>query len=685
MHVLNARRLGREHGSRIVAFFPLSSVADAHNVRTDVERLLGAEAPSERGGPPRRLTKDGLTVTLLTPSELDLLEMVDAAMVADVAMFVVRVGEGGPNPEAEPDLPLDEGMTTSTWYSDIGLGLDDAGRRFVSCVNSQGVPAIVVVLQGLRAIPSAKRRNHLIKIHLRYFRSMMPPSQVVLHTTDTEEDTRKLWRSLKEGSIFTIHWREARPYLLAEDLDYRDGVLRVSGSVRGKPLSADQLVHITNFGTYQIDSIEAGEGLTIDRPTSAQESTEYSLPLDPMAGEQTWPTAEDFKTHSRTMKVPEGFSEYQAAWVDFEGNEIPFDEPVAPDVDDLPEDGNDDDDEGDDGSEINEDDVDEGGEKKVIDDDPDVVELERGTTARERLAKYRGFTSFRANWDPKENLPPSYSRIFTLPNFKRIVKEGVKCSDGVPSTPGVFITVAIRGVPQQVYDVMRSRPSMPIILSGLLPHEQQWSVLHMSVMRDPEYEEPIKSKQRALYQIGFRRVLVCPLYSDLGRGDRTKYVRYFMDGESVRCATMFGPITHSPAPVMVYLRGGGQWNFVMHGNILPPNPNLLVLKRAMLTGHPAKVHKRQAIIKFMFFNSEDIDWFKPVELRTRYGHRGKIQKAIGTHGSFKAAFKNVVQQHDTVYLELWKRVFPKWTTRMYDLSVVKFQQAPSGGTDEGFD
>ena len=37
----------------------------------------------------------------------------------------------------------------------------------------------------------------------------------------------------------------------------------------------------------------------------------------------------------------------------------------------------------------------------------------------------------------------------------------------------------------------------------------------------------------------------------------------------------------------------------------------------------------------MFHNQEDIAWFKPVELRTKYGRRGHITEHLGTHGHYK--------------------------------------------------
>jgi hypothetical protein len=42
------------------------------------------------------------------------------------------------------------------------------------------------------------------------------------------------------------------------------------------------------------------------------------------------------------------------------------------------------------------------------------------------------------------------------------------------------------------------------------------------------------------------------------------------------------------------------------------NPDRVVLKKAILSGFPVRVHKRKALVRHMFHNPDDVRWFKPL-------------------------------------------------------------------------
>ncbi len=66
------------------------------------------------------------------------------------------------------------------------------------------------------------------------------------------------------------------------------------------------------------------------------------------------------------------------------------------------------------------------------------------------------------------------------------------------------------------------------------------------------------------------------------------------------------------------------------------------------------------MIRFMFFNPEDVEYFKAADLHTKLGLTGRILASVGTHGALKATFNAPISQADSVCIHLYKRVYPRW-------------------------
>ena len=64
------------------------------------------------------------------------------------------------------------------------------------------------------------------------------------------------------------------------------------------------------------------------------------------------------------------------------------------------------------------------------------------------------------------------------------------------------------------------------------------------------------------------------------------------------------------------------------GELHKVDPFHIILKRIVLTGYPAKILKRKAVVQMMFFNPKDGQYFKPIELSTKLGLKVEIFSII---------------------------------------------------------
>ncbi|NWZ82026.1 TSR1 protein, partial [Poecile atricapillus] len=439
---------------------------------------------------------------------------------------------------------------------------------------------------------------------------------------------------------------------------------------------------------------------------SKQESLQSEVVPDPMEGEQTWPTEEELqeaedslKADRRVVKVPKGTSKYQAAWIVDDGEEgSEKDDDDDDDDDDMDDDlmeeavsqeGESSEEEaGEEESEtmtVSECLRDEQYDEKMEEDEqmlerykqermdemfPDEVDTPRDVPARVRFQKYRGLKSFRTSpWDPKENLPRDYARIFQFQDFSRTRKNlfrQIEKEETEGASVGWYVTLHVCNVPVSVMESFKE--GKPLVLFSLLPHEQKMSVLNFLVRRHPGNSEPVRAKEELIFHCGFRRFRASPLFSQHTSADKHKLER-FLRPDAALVVTVYAPITFPPASVLLFKqRSNGMHDLIATGSLLSVDPDRIVIKRLVLSGHPFKIFTKTAVVRYMFFNREDVMWFKPVELRTKWGRRGHIKEPLGTHGHMKCHFDGQLKSQDTVLLNLYKRVFPKWT---YDPHVVE--------------
>uniref|UniRef100_A0A7S1NNU2 Ribosome biogenesis protein BMS1/TSR1 C-terminal domain-containing protein n=2 Tax=Eutreptiella gymnastica TaxID=73025 RepID=A0A7S1NNU2_9EUGL len=501
-----------------------------------------------------------------------------------------------------------------------------------------------------------------------------------------------------------VHWRDELPYMVGgsvkwqERPDGEEPLLEVSGYLRGRPLCANNLAHLSHLGTFQIHSINGppdpcpvhrqgndmeGLGELLDAADEQAEPLTWVKDVDPMANEQTWPTDEELGPAPGDGVGGDSDEDDVPMAIPYENDDAvstksrksiyteiqtQIDSLMATDIRRLE----------------NMTEEEREAERKHYEaqrrqnlglagedrEFPDEVDAPWNIPARQRFLRYRGLASMRTSkWDPYENLPPDYARIFQFQNIKTTQKRAWMAFDDMPVPPDRYITIALKGVPRAQFDAsyatLKARNGF-VTLSGLRKHEHKWSVMHYNLQFSKQYSQPVKSKESVLMHVGFRIMRCNPIYSEPSmKADKHKLMRYYHPEDKFAVASCFAPISYAPMPVLMFKTpelDAPTADLVAYGNVMGADPNRVILKKVVLTGSPYRIHKKQTVVRFMFYNEKDVNWFKPVELFTKLGQSGRIKTPIGTHGYMKCQMSGTLRAEDTICMALYKRVFPKWTT-----------------------
>ncbi|KAA8537420.1 hypothetical protein F0562_026893 [Nyssa sinensis] len=321
---------GSNSSPRVIVLFGLSACVNLNSLAEDLLALLSTDGIGAMF-PTVASFEYKLRTTVLKAPHGDLLSCMEMAKVADLIAFV-----------ASASSSCEEG--SSNYY------IDAFGSQCLSVFRALGLPSTVVLI---RDLPNELKRRHDLKKTCTSSLASEFPEDCKFYPADTKDELHKFMWLFKEQRLTVPHWRNQRPYIMAQKVDLVADVcnsekctLLFTGYLRGRSLSVNQLVHVSGAGDFQLYKIEIlkdpcplnvrkeGDFMDSDQVHDVQViSSLVPDPLkqepllvenvpDPLAGEQTWPTeaemAEADRNQEKKLKkrtLPRGTSEYQAAWI----------------------------------------------------------------------------------------------------------------------------------------------------------------------------------------------------------------------------------------------------------------------------------------------------------------------------------------------------------------------------------
>lgn len=667
-----------------------------NSIKGEDEEDLAMAMPSVRGV---KINRFKTNLKFIVPDQENLLSILDAAKVSDYVVFGISANE-----EVDKEY----------------------GEQILRAVIAQGIASVIGVLPNVVSAYPKKNLQLDIRRSLFSFFTHFFPNQEKLYALENDAECLNCIRTICQKFPKSITWRDSRPYILADSASWMAsenepsmGHIVVEGTVRGTGINANRLVHIPGFGDFQVDRIEKLSkshtskkgGMDVDSdensvfiPNEEQETLEELNPEEIDMEGDGWDDVDDFgvrmegkhyfdddaanRGFANSNKVPTGTSEYQKRWLlddvledasDLESDQEDIDVDIENDEDMQIEDNQTEyapTEAGDNQSEMFVDLSPEEEERQLqefreaVKDDlefPDELELDPSESAKERLAAYRGIKSLaNCDWDYDEDSiekPSIWKRLLRISNYKatrnKVCKDAIKeVQVSIGNKARIFIKA-----PSYIMEKVNC-DQRPFIIYGLLQHEHKLALVNFSFESWEDYEEPIPNKETLIVQYGPRRQVIQPLFNQASNNANNvhKSEKFAHEG-NLSIASCIAPVLFNNAPVIYFKpRPDGSLELVGQGTFLNCDHTRIVAERAVLTGHPVKIHKKVVTIRYMFFNPEDINWFKAIPLFTKMGRSGFIKESLGTHGYFKATFDGKLNAQDTIAMSMYKRVWPEIST-----------------------
>uniref|UniRef100_A0AC34FXR9 Ribosome biogenesis protein BMS1/TSR1 C-terminal domain-containing protein n=1 Tax=Panagrolaimus sp. ES5 TaxID=591445 RepID=A0AC34FXR9_9BILA len=254
--------------------------------------------------------------------------------------------------------------------------------------------------------------------------------------------------------------------------------------------------------------------------------------------------------------------------------------------------------------------------------------------------------------------------------------------------PGLYVRIELEYVPVEFID--HFNPTVPYILGGLLPGEQNLGFVQVRVKKHRWYDRILKSRDPLIISCGWRRFQTVVVYSIQDHNLRNRFIKY--TPQNMFCqGTFWAPLVAQNTGFVavqsvdekiegfriaatgavlamdksVQVEG---FRIAATGAVLAMDKSVQVVKKLKLVGEPFDIHKNTAFIKGMFNSHLEVARFQGALIKTVSGIRGFIKKPHRQNeGAFRATFEDKIKMSDIVFLRSWATVpLPKFYTPVTD-------------------
>ncbi|QHS72174.1 small subunit rRNA maturation protein TSR1 [Saccharomyces paradoxus] len=326
---------GKNGAAKIITIVPLVSDLDPLDIlykllkSADDEEIMVQEVESKRIFNVH-IKKFKSNLKIIIPDMTNFLNILDCAKVADFVVF-------GLSGVQEVD--------------------EEFGEQIIRALELQGIASYIGVISNLSTVHEKEKFQLDVKQSLESYFKHFFPSEERVYNLEKNSDALNVLRTLCQKLPRSINWRDNRGYVVADSVDFVEtspdsGDLVVEGTVRGIGFNTNRLVHIPDFGDFQMSKIEKIRESMQKRKIMKEKATDsLNLELDLQTvfesnmnrdtldeyapeGTEDWSDYdEDFEYDglttaryddhgylpgreqaSKNAAVPKGTSDYQAKW-----------------------------------------------------------------------------------------------------------------------------------------------------------------------------------------------------------------------------------------------------------------------------------------------------------------------------------------------------------------------------------